>query len=1005
MIKEGRGRRRTESKIAILWKKISEQFHLMKICTFAASRLLVPETPTKHDHLRKALKEAAKLRKQFPAKDIRIELGPGRYELEKTLLITDAFSSAKGKLIFSAAPGTRASISGGKVVSGWSDGQANGVDCWVADVPELKKNAHYFTQLWVNGSRRNRPKLPSKDYFHFDGFVGPMPKALDWYNGPDQIKFKPGDLKKFRNMQDVHIVIYQLWFEMRHRIKELDFKNNIVHFFCKSIGHLLDEKNEFARFFVDNVFEAFGQPGEWYLDREAGKLFYTPLPGETKESCEVIVPQLSELLRIEGKSQKFPARNIVFENIDFEHVDFKLPQESCGYVQACTGIPGAVRLLNTHDSVFYNCAFRHVAQYGLEIGGGAHNNKVVACHFFDLGAGGVKVAHEDPSVLGQLHEPLARVKPLTEKRPSAATWITDCVVHDGGKLFPSSIGIFIGDSGRNRVLHNHVFDVMYTGISVGWTWGYAPSRTVDNRIEFNHIHHINWNNVLSDNGAIYTLGRQPGSTIKGNVVHHVSCYGYGGWGIYPDEGSSEFLIEDNVVYRTKNAGFFVHYGRDLWVRNNIFANSEHAHFNPGRTEWHRTCLAERNIISWNDGEIGTISSRLDSHFYLLRNNVLHKKTGGMVKVNGLPLSFLQKQGQWTGSLGKNPQFVGEEYDDYRLSADSQAITELGFKPFDSSKAGPRMVNPLPRSFAQWPFKCVPEKLALVTTQFSFVSNKPSAVNGVREVILKVEFENRGDASGGAAVALNVSDNAKLKGPKKLKVNLKPGKSISYLVPIHIENTDCNLSLNTYPDNTCFRPASFMYDDRKRLIDWIDEGPATIPHVRKSLEKKQANLVSVMGTTIANVRFGFFGGFLGLLAEVNDLEIIPNPELPWGGSCIELNVSHQVDWKPGQPVIMKQHFIVPESSSPAQLLVFVDPVPQLAPRQADFEFEKVQTGYRLLALIALKELSIPANAREFRIEIQVNSKCFVDLPRMASTLFGSINHTGSLEKYATVRKVG
>jgi len=137
-------------------------------------------------------------------------------------------------------------------------------------------------------------------------------------------------------------------------------------------------------------------------------------------------------------------------------------------------------------------------------------------------------------------------------------------------VYPSAIGVWVGQSSRNTISHNHIHDLFYTAISVGWTWGYAPNQCAGTLIEFNHLHHIG-KDMLSDMGAIYTLGVQPGTVIRNNLIHDVQSFTYGGWGIYTDEGSSNLVIENNIVYRTKSAGFHQHYGRENLVRNNIFA--------------------------------------------------------------------------------------------------------------------------------------------------------------------------------------------------------------------------------------------------------------------------------------------------------------------------------------------------------------------------------------------------------------------------------------------------
>jgi len=46
---------------------------------------------------------------------------------------------------------------------------------------------------------------------------------------------------------------------------------------------------------------------------------------------------------------------------------------------------------------------------------------------------------------------------------------------------------------------------------------------------------------------------------------------YGGWAIYPDEGSSHLVIENNVCYNTSSQPYHLHYGREITVRNNIWA--------------------------------------------------------------------------------------------------------------------------------------------------------------------------------------------------------------------------------------------------------------------------------------------------------------------------------------------------------------------------------------------------------------------------------------------------
>lgn len=563
---------------------------------------------------------------------------------------------------YTAAPGEHPVISGGRPITGFRPVEQAGKKLWAAEIPDVKEGKWYFRQLFVNGQRRPRVRLPKEGFYTFTGLPEAKPDT-PWNKGQTQAAFKPGDLKKWDNLQDVDIIALHFWVESHLPIAQIDESTNLVSFAAESVFRLTEahDPKQFARYYVENVFEALDTPGQWYLNRETGTLYYMPRPGETPATVKVVAPRLSQLVRIEGKPDgSQPVSDIHFKGLTFSHAEWSLPAGNAGAVQAAHNVPGAIFLSRAGRCSITDCRVNQVSTYAVELSAGCEDCQVVNCELTDLGAGGIKIGHD-----------------------TARTIVHNNDIGPGGRIFHSAIGVWIGHSGDNQVTHNEIHDLYYTGVSVGWSWGYAASKAVRNKIEYNHIYNIG-QGLLSDMGGIYTLGVSPGTTLRYNRIHDVDAYHYGGWGIYNDEGSTDILAENNIVYRTKHGGYHQHYGKENKIRNNVFAFAKVAQVIRTRPEEHISFFFDHNIVYYSDGAL--LGSNWSNDNYKMDYNVYWRAGGGKIDFAGAGFEDWKKRGHDRHSIIADPLFVDPANGDFTLKPDSPTIG-LGFKPIDTKRIG------------------------------------------------------------------------------------------------------------------------------------------------------------------------------------------------------------------------------------------------------------------------------------------------------------------------------
>jgi len=588
---------------------------------------------------------------------ITITVRAGTYFLSETLVLGPQDSDT----VWEAAHGEHPVISGGRIISGWT--RTSGV-AWIADAP-----GPYFHQLFINGRRATRARTPNDSFFHFEGSGSPG-KSL-------QLHFQGNDIKEeWATQPDVEVVGFMAWSDFRAPITAVDPQAHLADLAPTQTS--ANEEN--ARYFIENAPDALDAPGEWYLDRSTQKISYIPLPGEHMEQAQAIAPGLERLVLLRGRPRAGEfVQNVVFRGLTFEHADWNVGPQGYFDLQAGIAASSAISAFGAVNFRVERCTIAHSGGYALELGRGSQHNQVLANEFYDLGAGGIKVGEPNPN--------------SNSVEQNNDNVIADNEIHDLGLVYAAGVGIWVLQSSRNQIVHNHVHDLYYTAISVGWTWGYGQNQSSGNLIAFNDLHAIG-KNMLSDMGGIYTLGVQPGTVLRNNLIYDISSFTYGGWGIYLDEGSSGILAEDNVVYNCKSAGFHQHYGRENILRNNIFAFNREHQWMRTRSEQHVSFTLENNIVYFDQGDL--LGANWADGTFMTRQNLYYDTRGKNIHFTDKSFAEWKASGQDEGSRIADPLFVDAGRSDFRLQPQSPAL-QMGFHQIDMTTVGPRV----PAGAAAW----------------------------------------------------------------------------------------------------------------------------------------------------------------------------------------------------------------------------------------------------------------------------------------------------------------
>ena len=629
-------------------------------------------------------KELLKTKKNEAASAIVYLMG-GTYSITETLKFN---AEDMNNVTYCAYDNQEVIFSGATPITGFTESTANGVNVFKTTV-DVSSEDKIFKTLFSDTHTLTTPRYPESGYFTVKALA---PEDDLWTEENTEWEYTRGsrsfyadtaDIKHdFHNITDINIRILHYWHDELMNVTSYDKTSGKIGL-SRPSSMLISEGD---RYYFENVFEELNAPGEWYLDSVSGELFYVPFEGESAESITLYSSYTTKLIDI------VDANGISFKGIRFTRTDWEKPvadhlytgsfwdTNDMDFPQAAILVDGVIAVEYSENINFTNCEFTNLGGTAVKMMNGVKNSSIENCYFENIAATAIFIGGTNC---------------LPEERDYTTNiTIRNNEIYKYGRKFHCAIGVHITYCDTAIIQNNEIHDGYYTGISVGWTWGYDYHATRNITINRNLIYNIGqgW---LSDMGGIYMLGRQPGTVLSENVIHNVAADpgegGYGGWGIYLDEGSSFMTVEKNLVYCCGNQSYNTHYGEGNVIRNNIGAFSGEGIVSPtSRPEGHATAYYYNNIFITKDKAPIYIHMHSTSTFYD-NGNLMWSVTEGdelycKIWDDTITLDTAIDQGFIHNVTVADPGFTDPLNFDFTLKEDSIAFT-LNFEAWDYTLAG------------------------------------------------------------------------------------------------------------------------------------------------------------------------------------------------------------------------------------------------------------------------------------------------------------------------------
>ncbi|MBQ6020225.1 MAG: right-handed parallel beta-helix repeat-containing protein [Clostridia bacterium] len=273
-------------------------------------------------------------------------------------------------------------------------------------------------------------------------------------------------------------------------------------------------------YYFFNVPEELDAPGEWYLDRDNGILYFYPPENFSEASTVELSLSKDNIIRVEAGYMTFDGLTV-------------------------KGTRGDAVSIAGDGNTVKNCLIKNVAGNALLVTG--YDNLVLDNEITRTGKGGVILDGGD-------RETLRHSNNRAENN----------LVHDWSEIYETYQPAFTLNGVGSICSHNEVYNSPHEAVT------YSGN---DHLIEYNIIHDVNLK--TDDGGAIYSGRRWDwyGNVIRYNLIYDLGADGHKPVGIYMDDAIAGQTVYGNIIINAPNIGLQLGGGQDLIVHDNIVVNS------------------------------------------------------------------------------------------------------------------------------------------------------------------------------------------------------------------------------------------------------------------------------------------------------------------------------------------------------------------------------------------------------------------------------------------------